>query len=158
MPNPLCLNRLQQERKDWRKDHPFGFWAKPQKNPDGSLNLMKWNVGIPGKKDTKWEGAVFPVTLTFPEEYPSRPPACHFPAGFYHPNIYPSGKVCLSLVNEGESWKPAIRVKEIVLGIQELLDDPNPRSPAQEKAYHDFVRNKDLYNKKVKEQVKRYIS
>jgi hypothetical protein len=25
---------------------------------------------------------------------------CKFPAGFYHPNIYPSGTVCLSILNE----------------------------------------------------------
>ena len=25
---------------------------------------------------------------------------CKFPAGFFHPNIYPSGTVCLSILNE----------------------------------------------------------
>jgi hypothetical protein len=27
-------------------------------------------------------------------------PQCKFPAGFFHPNIYPSGTVCLSILNE----------------------------------------------------------
>lgn len=26
-----------------------GFYAKPAKAPDGSMNLMEWEVGIPGK-------------------------------------------------------------------------------------------------------------
>lgn len=26
-----------------------GFFAKPTKAPDGSLNLLEWEVGIPGK-------------------------------------------------------------------------------------------------------------
>ena len=71
----ICRPRLAEERKQWRKDHPFvrvdpvcsrgrgrvseslfhafsysqGFYAKPAKAPDGSMNLMEWEVGIPGK-------------------------------------------------------------------------------------------------------------
>jgi ubiquitin-conjugating enzyme E2 I len=62
----ICRTRLTEERKQWRKDHPFvrvaaistttdahvarqGFYAKPAKAVDGSQNLMEWEVGIPGK-------------------------------------------------------------------------------------------------------------
>lgn len=98
----ICRTRLAEERKQWRKDHPFvsfitvlslsirakqtrilafirfitidisycdvvgswnnissrcsvwltvmqGFYAKPAKAADGSMNLMEWEVGIPGK-------------------------------------------------------------------------------------------------------------
>lgn len=38
--NSIALKRLQEERKSWRKDHPYGFFAKPDKNPDGTLNLL----------------------------------------------------------------------------------------------------------------------
>ena len=31
----VALSRLSQERKNWRKDHPFGFVAKPDNKPDG---------------------------------------------------------------------------------------------------------------------------
>lgn len=46
----IAVGRLAEERKGWRKDHPFGFVARPYKNPDGSLNLMQWECAIPGKK------------------------------------------------------------------------------------------------------------
>ncbi len=36
-----------------------------------------------------------------------------FPGGFFHPNIYPSGTVCLSILNEDEDWKPSITVKQV---------------------------------------------
>lgn len=50
-----------------------------------------------------------------------------------HPNIYPSGTVCLSILNEEEDWKPHITVKQILTGIQKLLkDEPNIDSPAQQ--------------------------
>ncbi len=29
----------------------------------------------------------------------------------FHPNIYPSGNVCLSILNEEEDWKPCITIK-----------------------------------------------
>jgi len=49
-----------------------------------------------------------------------------------HPNVYPSGTVCLSILNDEEDWKPNISIKTILLGIQKLLrDEPNINSPAQ---------------------------
>ncbi|KAI3402294.1 hus5 [Candida oxycetoniae] len=154
----LCKIRLQEERKQWRKDHPFGFYAKPVKNADGSLDLKSWTAGIPGKAGTPWEGGVYPIKIDFPEEYPSKPPKIKFPSGFYHPNVYPSGTICLSILNEELDWKPAITMKQIVLGIQELLDSPNPESPAQEPAWKVFTKDKEQYKKKITEQAKRYAS
>jgi ubiquitin-conjugating enzyme E2 I len=45
----------------------------------------------------------------------------------------------------------------MLLGIQDLLDNPNPASPAQSTAYEDFVKNKPLYQKKIKEQTARNL-
>ena len=68
----------------------------------------------------------------------------------FHPNVYPSGTVCLSILNEEEGWKPAITIKQILLGVQELLDEPNPDSPAQADAYNLFKRDRAAYENKVK--------
>ncbi|KAK9315057.1 ubiquitin-conjugating enzyme/RWD-like protein [Lipomyces starkeyi] len=152
----LCLNRLQEERKQWRKDHPFGFYAKPNKSSDGGLDLMNWSVGVPGKPNTIWAGGLYKLTIQFPEEYPTKPPKCKFAPNFWHPNVYPSGTVCLSILNEDEGWKPAITIKQILLGIQNLLDDPNPESPAQADAFNAFKKDKALYERKVRLQAKEY--
>lgn len=45
----IAIARLGEERKNWRKDHPPGFYARPTKKPDNSQNLMCWETGIPGK-------------------------------------------------------------------------------------------------------------
>jgi len=45
----------------------------------------------------------------------------------------------LSILNEEEAWKPGITIKQILLGVQDLLDSPNPLSPAQEDAYRIFT-------------------
>eukprot|EP01095_Lingulamoeba_sp_RSL-Kostka_P012516 TRINITY_DN4984_c0_g1_i1.p1 TRINITY_DN4984_c0_g1~~TRINITY_DN4984_c0_g1_i1.p1 ORF type:complete len:176 (+),score=60.55 TRINITY_DN4984_c0_g1_i1:50-529(+) len=152
----IATKRLVAERKAWRKNKPFGFFARPQKNNDGSINMLTWNCGIPGKADTDWEGGLYPVVCYFSEEYPSKPPKCCFPSGFFHPNVYPSGTICLSILNEDEDWKPAITLKQILLGVQDLLDTPNPDSPAQREAYQSFVTNKSFYSEKILEQARKY--
>eukprot|EP01099_Mayorella_cantabrigiensis_P000672 TRINITY_DN1298_c0_g1_i1.p1 TRINITY_DN1298_c0_g1~~TRINITY_DN1298_c0_g1_i1.p1 ORF type:complete len:186 (+),score=47.25 TRINITY_DN1298_c0_g1_i1:75-560(+) len=154
----IAAPRLAAERKSWRKDHPHAFFARPDVNPDGSSNLFVWKCGIPGKPGTAWEGATYPLTMEFSEDYPSKPPKCKFPAEFFHPNIFPSGTVCLSILNEEEGWKPSISVKQILLGIQDLLDTPNPKSPAQEKAFLMFVHQPEQYAKEVKKQLAFYAA
>ncbi|ORY83092.1 ubiquitin-conjugating enzyme 9 [Protomyces lactucae-debilis] len=147
----LSRMRLQEERKQWRKEHPYGFFAKPAKLGDGSMNLMEWQVGIPGKAGTPWENGLYKLTLSFPEEYPAKPPKCKFTPPLFHPNVYPSGTVCLSILNEDEAWRPTITVKQILLGIQDLLNDPNPKSPAQAEAYHLFQNDKVAYAKRCRQ-------
>ena len=86
------------------------------------------------------------------EEYPAKPPKCKFVPPLYHPNIYPSGTVCLSILDDDGGWRPAITVKQALLSIQDLLTNPNPLSPAQAEAYHDFKKKPTEYVKKVREQ------
>ncbi|KAK9067144.1 hypothetical protein SSX86_014469 [Deinandra increscens subsp. villosa] len=156
MSGGVAVGRLTAERKSWRKNHPYGFVAKPDTFPDGSVNLMVWRCTIPGKVGTAWEGGYYPLTLEFSENYPSKPPICKFPPGFFHPNVYPSGMVCLSILSESSDWRPAITVKQILVGIQDLLDTPNPLSPAQGDAHSLFVKDMGEYKKRVRQQGKRY--
>ncbi|CAN6276687.1 unnamed protein product [Urochloa humidicola] len=150
----VARGRLAEERKSWRKSHPHGFVAKPTTLPDGSVNLMVWNCIVPGKEGTDWEGGYFPLTLTFDENYPTRPPVCKFPAGFFHVNIYPTGQVCLSILGGG--WKPSITVRQILIGIQDLLDNPNPASAAQGLCNDLLMTNLQEYKNRVRQQAKRY--
>jgi ubiquitin-conjugating enzyme E2 I len=167
----IATQRLMAERKAWRKDRPFGFTAGPMKESDGgsgggggggasggaqTINFFKWKALIPGPKDTIWDQGFYPVTIEFSKDYPVKPPKCKFPEGFYHPNVYPSGTVCLSILNEEENWSPSITVKQILLGIQDLLKSPNPKSPAQSPAYVMYTQDRTEYNRLVKEQSKKY--
>eukprot|EP00195_Chlamydomonas_chlamydogama_P009417 CAMPEP_0202890994 /NCGR_PEP_ID=MMETSP1392-20130828/1207_1 /ASSEMBLY_ACC=CAM_ASM_000868 /TAXON_ID=225041 /ORGANISM="Chlamydomonas chlamydogama, Strain SAG 11-48b" /LENGTH=163 /DNA_ID=CAMNT_0049574655 /DNA_START=140 /DNA_END=631 /DNA_ORIENTATION=+ len=156
----LAKSRLAEERKNWRKDRPFGFAAKPVTKADDSVDLQRWKCTVPGKEGTIWEGGHYPVELHFPDDYPAKAPMAFFPAGFVHPNVFPEGKVCLSILNDdhelGGQWAPSISVKQILTGIQELLNDPNLYSPAQEYAYKLLKTNKAGYDKIVKAQALKY--
>ncbi|VDM55171.1 unnamed protein product [Angiostrongylus costaricensis] len=141
----IALFRLAEERKQWRKDHPFGFIARPIKNADGTLNLFKWECAIPGKEGTNWEGGLYRVELKFDDDYPSKPPKCRFAPPIFHMNIFQSGYICLSLLDENKGWKPSVTIKQLLFGIQDLLDDPNPDDPAHYEAYCIFSHNKYAY-------------
>lgn len=60
----------------------------------------------------------------------------------------------MSILNEEEGWKPAITVKQIALGVQDLLDNPNPESPAQAEAYNLFKKDKVEYERRVRRVVR----
>jgi ubiquitin-conjugating enzyme E2 I len=57
-------------------------------------------------------------------------------------------------LNEEEGWRPAITIKQILLGIQSLLNEPNPESPAQADAYNLFKKDKPAYERKIKQVVR----
>jgi ubiquitin-conjugating enzyme E2 I len=114
----IARGRLKEERREWRRDHPPGFFARPTRSEDGSQNLMLWEAGIPGKDNTIWEGGLFKMNFIFPEDYPSSPPKCQFSPPLFHPNVYPSGTVCLSILNAEEDWRPAVTIRDILLGVQ----------------------------------------
>mmetsp|Transcript_5741 Transcript_5741/g.9971 ORF Transcript_5741/g.9971 Transcript_5741/m.9971 type:complete len:163 (-) Transcript_5741:429-917(-) len=155
-----ALARLAEERKNWRKDKPFQFVAKPSTARDGSVNLMKWDCSIPGPDGTEWEGGQYPLTLLFGPSYPEAPPTALFPPGFFHMNVYPEGEVCLSILNDDTDmcgqWSPSISVKQILLGIQTLLTDPNQSSPAQSEAHRMYLTQRVQYIKRIKEQAQKY--
>ncbi|VDM24451.1 unnamed protein product [Toxocara canis] len=142
----IATGRLMEERKAWRKNHPFGFVARPALNSDGTRNLFNWECAIPGKKGTIWEGGLYRVRIRmqFKDDYPSTPPKCKFDPPLFHPNVYPSGTVCLSLLDENKDWKPSVSIRELLLGIQELLDNPNVEDPAQADAYQIYCQNRSV--------------
>nr|4L83_A Chain A, Ube2i2 protein [Brugia malayi] len=152
----IAAGRLAEERKAWRKNHPFGFIAKPSSNPDGTRNLFIWECAIPGKKGTIWEGGLYKIRMQFKDDYPSTPPKCKFDPPLFHPNVYPSGTVCLSILDENKDWKPSISVRQLLIGIQDLLTNPNVDDPAQADAYQIYCQNRVEYEKRVRRQAQQF--
>lgn len=102
----------------------------------------------------------YPITLIFSQDYPSKPPKALFPAGFVHPNIYPDGKVCLSILNDDEdlggNWSPSISIGQILQGIQVLLTEPNLNSPAQQVGYELLKKDPVKYAEECRRQARKY--
>ena len=65
--------------------------------------------------------------------------------------------MCLSIINDEEDWRAGLKVKDILLGIQDLLANPNTKSPAQKEAFESYNKKSDEYRRKVREQAKEWI-
>ena len=125
-------------------------------------NFYKWSVVIFGPSDTIYEGGFFKALLEFPDDYPNSPPQMKFVTKMWHPNIYPDGRVCISILhppgvdkfNEQERaeerWRPSLGAEEILLSVISMLNDPNPDSPANIDAAVMFRNNPDEYKSRVR--------
>lgn len=47
-------------------------------------------------------------TYSLPSPHPGK-----FEPPLFHPNVYPSGTVCLSILEEDKDWRPAITIKQV---------------------------------------------
>ena len=76
-----------------------------------------------------------------------------------HPNIYPNGKVCISILHEGkdeynyesigERWNPSHSVSSILMSIISMLGSPNFESPANIDASKLWKENYNEYKKNI---------
>ena len=66
-----------------------------------------------GMSQTLWEPGLYHLKMYFKDDYPSTPPKCRFEPPLFHPNVYPSGTVCLSLLDEEKDWRPAVTIKQV---------------------------------------------
>ena len=102
--------------------------------------------------------------MSFPSEYPHRPPKMKFETPIFHPNsmsfrlrsvcdaqsnkgtlVYSSGEVCISILHPpeedkwgyesaAERWSPVQTPETILLSVISMLSSPNDESPANVEA------------------------
>ncbi|KAI0298013.1 ubiquitin-conjugating enzyme/RWD-like protein [Russula brevipes] len=131
-------------------------------------SLYEWEVMIIGPADTLYEGGFFKARLSFPLDYPLLPPKMRFITPMWHPNIYPDGGVCISILHApgedqygyedaGERWLPVHSVESIMLSVISLLssESPNLDSPANVDAAKEVRTDFAAYKKKVRRLVRR---
>jgi len=131
-------------------------------------NLYEWEIVIIGPADTMYEGGFFKARLSFPSEFPLLPPKMRFLTPMWHPNIYPDGVVCVSILHApgddqygyedaGERWMPVHTVESILISVISLLssDTPNCDSPANVDAAKEVRNDFAGYKKKVRRLVRR---
>ena len=53
----------------------------------------------------------FKIELSFPAEYPFKPPKITFKTKIYHPNIDEKGQMCLPIISP-DRWKPATKADQ----------------------------------------------
>ena len=147
----MSLKRIQKEYQKIKK-HPLeGLSANPISEDD----MFKWEGTIDGPVDTPYEGGKFKLRITFPQDYPMNPPNIIFTTKIFHPNISET-YVCLDILQN--KWSPVLSIEKVLLSLSSLLMDPNPNSPLVADANNLYVKDREKFNEKVKEWVKKYAS
>eukprot|EP01004_Peranema_trichophorum_P009918 NODE_8671_length_657_cov_82.091760_g8046_i0.p1 GENE.NODE_8671_length_657_cov_82.091760_g8046_i0~~NODE_8671_length_657_cov_82.091760_g8046_i0.p1 ORF type:complete len:169 (+),score=20.91 NODE_8671_length_657_cov_82.091760_g8046_i0:67-573(+) len=129
-------------------------------------NPFEWEVFIVGPPDTLYEGGFFKASLSFPKDYPVMPPKMKFTSPIWHPNVYPDGRVCISILHPpGEDefgyeeanvrWSPVHTVETILMSVISMLSSPNDESPANIDAAKEWRENRDVFKKKVTQIVRK---
>lgn len=157
--NPLATVLLK-EYKELSKEK----WLQIEMDEE---NINRWTVALMViNPDSVYAGGYYKCTLQFPKTYPYAPPDFRFNAPLWHPNIYPDGRICISILHApgddimsgesaGERWSPAQRVESVLISILSLLDDPEINSPANVDASVMYRDDKAAYRKRVQQDVEK---
>jgi len=110
-------------------------------------NVFEWEVMLMISDECKYYGgANFRAQLSFPSSYPLQPPQMKFLTPIpFHPNVYPDGRVCISILHPpeddkygyesaAERWSPVQTPETILISVISLFNSPNDESPANVEA------------------------
>jgi len=145
----MALKRLGKELIELDQEKSSSCYANPINN-----DLFEWEGTITGPKDTPYENGLFRIHMTFPEDYPFKPPKVNFITKIYHPNINSYGGICLDILKT--EWSPALTISKLLLSICSLLSEPNfndPLVPEIAKLYQD---NKEEFEYRARQFTMKY--
>jgi ubiquitin-protein ligase len=150
----MAMKRLQNEYKQSIKEPNYFYSISINQN-----NFYIWDALLIGPPDSPFEGGIFKCQFKFNNNYPNKPPEFKFTSPMFHPNIYPDGRVCISILHEGydefgyesvsERWSPSQNVNSILMSILSMLTSPNFESPANLDASIMWRNNWQEYKNKI---------
>ncbi|GAU33721.1 hypothetical protein TSUD_52540 [Trifolium subterraneum] len=96
------------------------------------MDLLR--AAIIGAEGTPYHDGLFFFDVLFPYDYPNEPPLVHYHSRGLglNPNLYDTGKVCLSLINTwdcetNEMWTPGVSTMlQVLVSIQGLILNAKP--------------------------------
>lgn len=133
--------------------HDHGVYYAHDEN-----DLLKGKALIIGPPDTPYEGGYFFFKFQFPVNYPHQPPVVTYCTNDgktrFNPNLYRSGKVCLSVLNtwKGPQWTGCQTISSVLLALcasvltdKPLLNEPGVDEACSDfEAYHEIIRYKTI--------------
>jgi ubiquitin-conjugating enzyme E2 D/E len=138
----------------------------------GPVSPRMQRVGTPERLrprfqgDSPYAGGVFFLSITFPTDYPFKPPKVSFTTKIYHPNINANGSICLDILRD--QWSPALTISKgesfdgmfgsradaaglVLLSICSMLTDPNPDDPLVPDIAHLYKTDRGRYEATARE-------
>jgi ubiquitin-protein ligase len=118
--------------------------------------VFHWQAIILGPSDSPYAGGVFVLNISFPNDYPFKPPKINFMTPIYHPNINEKGGICLDILKD--NWSPALTISKVLLSICSLLTDPNPDDPLVPEIARLYKTDRARYESVAREHTRKYAT
>lgn len=150
----MAESRLTAEYKKIEKELPFFMPVEG--------NLRHYRGWIIGPSNSPYNDRFFQLEIKLPEDYPFEPPIARFLTPIWHPNIDPtSGEICNDILKiSGESkytWSPGSDIVSVVMNIIAMLGGVfNIKSPLNEMAAREYLKAKEIFEKKAKQWAEEY--
>jgi baculoviral IAP repeat-containing protein 6 len=150
-PEPSAMKRIISEISSFKSGLPLNYessiWIRISKT-----NMSLFTFLISGPKDTPYENGLFLFNAYLPHNYPQKEPNVLLVTTGngsvrFNPNLYNSGKVCLSLLGtwagqESEKWNSKNSTfLQVLISIQSLIliDEPYFNEPGYEREMNTNV-------------------
>eukprot|EP00249_Psilotum_nudum_P031989 c47060_g1_i1 orf=475-1020(-) len=141
--------RIQKELTEISLDPPSNCSAGPKGD-----NLFEWVSTIMGPSGSPYQGGVFFLDISFPSDYPFKPPKVVFKTRIYHCNINSSGQICLDILKD--NWSPALTISKVLLSLCSLLTDANPYDPLVGSIARQYLMDRAAHDKTAVEWTRRF--
>ena len=109
-------------------------------------DILKGQALIIGPEDTPYSHGFYLFDISYPHDYPHRPPTVKFQTNDgvtrMNPNLYKCGKVCVSILNtwRGDAWTGCQTISTVLLSLASLLNsEPLLNEPGLDSSNPDFA-------------------
>ena len=152
MAQTVTTRRIQKELDQIRKHPPLEISV----GPTDESNIYHWEGILNGPQGTPYADGIFKFSVDFPTDYPMNAPKVKFITRIFHPNISETGDICVDILDK--NWSSVYDISKVMLSVSSLLSDPNPSSALNGESAKLYMKDRLLYNKTVKEYVRKYAS
>ncbi|KAL6513741.1 Constitutive photomorphogenesis protein 10 [Orobanche hederae] len=141
--------RIQKEMSELNTRPPPDCSAGPKGD-----NLYHWVATLFGSPGTPYEGGIFFLDITFPSDYPFKPPKVVFRTRIYHCNVDSNGNVSLDILNDG--WSPALTISKVLVALGSIFTNPDTHKPIVPGIAHLYLANKAKHDELAAEWTQRF--
>ncbi|CAI9108151.1 OLC1v1007686C1 [Oldenlandia corymbosa var. corymbosa] len=141
--------RIQREMAELNMDPPPHCSAGPKGD-----NLYHWVATLLGPHGTPYDGGIFFLDITFPSNYPFKPPKVVFKTRMYHCNVDSAGNVSLDILKD--NWSPALTISKVLIALVSIFTTPDAYKPLVPGIAQLYLTDRDKHNELAAEWTARF--
>ena len=149
------LDKIIMDEYDIVKKSKFLRSIECSAGPKIKSKMKEWFAVYKGPKGTPYEGFLFQLNITFPDNYPNSPPTVKCETPIYHMNIKDKN-ICVSSIKQ--DWPKAKNISNVLVSIFYILSVPKPDDAYRENLADLYKKDQKLYEKNARDFCEKYAT